>query len=154
MSDSTKTVLVLVLIIAIVIPIALSAVLVNGSFALPAKTTITSATNTTSTTGSGPATVTVTLPSGVGNTKQLNFFPAKATIVVGINNTIIWTNMDNAVHNVHFTSVPAGSTVTVDTMSPNLKNGQSYTITLTTPGTYTYVCDYHNWMIGTITVKS
>jgi plastocyanin len=94
----------------------------------------------------------ISMPSGVGNNNQLTFSPATATVVVGVNNTIIWTNQDNAVHNVDFSSVPAGSTVTAGTTSPNLKIGQTFTITLTTPGTYTYVCDYHTWMKGTIVV--
>jgi plastocyanin len=36
--------------------------------------------------------------------------------------------------------------------SPNLTQGDTYTVTLTTAGTYTFVCDYHAWMKGTITV--
>jgi plastocyanin len=155
MSGSTKAVLVLVLIIAIVIPIALSAVLINGSFALPAKTTATSSTSTTSS-ASGPGTATVVIPAGAGG--GLNFTPATATVIIGVNNTIIFTNQDTGVtHNIDFQTVPTGSNVTAGYTSPNLKSpagaGQTWSVTLTTPGTYTYVCDYHNWMKGTITVK-
>ncbi|HYW82619.1 MAG TPA: plastocyanin/azurin family copper-binding protein, partial [Spirochaetia bacterium] len=32
--------------------------------------------------------------------------------------------------------------------------GASYTHTFTTPGTYTYYCAYHLWMVGTVVVKT
>jgi plastocyanin len=93
------------------------------------------------------------MPAGVGTPgTTLNFSPVKATVTVGINNTIIFTNLDTVTHNVDFMTVPAGSSVTAGTTSPNMKNGQTYTVTLTTPGTYTYVCDFHGWMTGTIVV--
>jgi len=92
------------------------------------------------------------MPAGVGNSQSLNFSPVKVLVIVGINNTITWTNQDTATHNVDFTSVPAGSNVTVGTTSPNMKNGQTWTVKLTTPGTYNYVCDFHNWMSASITV--
>ncbi len=89
------------------------------------------------------------IPSGAGN--GANFSPSSLTVAPGT--TITFTNDDTGVtHNIDFTSVPGGSTVAPGTTSPNLKGGNSYSITLTTPGTYTYVCDYHNWMKGTITV--
>ncbi len=88
------------------------------------------------------------MPNGVGSNQQLNFSPVTITVVVGVNNTITWTNDDTVIHNVDFSTVPTGSTVAAGTTSPNMKNGQTYTITLTTPGTYTYACDYHAWMRG------
>ena len=82
---------------------------------------------------------------------SLNFSPANLTVSAGT--TIIFSDQDtSAVHNIDFQAVPSGSTVAQGTTSPNLKNGNSYNVTLTTPGTYTYVCDYHAWMKGTITV--
>jgi cytochrome c oxidase subunit II len=95
-------------------------------------------------------TETVNLPSGVGANQQLNFSPATLSVTSGT--TVTFVNQDTATHNIDFTSVPSGSTVAQGTTSPNLKNGNVYTVVLTTPGTYTYVCDYHNWMKGTITV--
>ena len=93
----------------------------------------------------------VTMPSGVGDNMQLNFAPVSITVVVGVNNTIVWTNDDTAIHNVDFQSGPTGATL--PPTSVNVSHGQSTpAITLTVPGTYTYVCDYHAWMKGTITV--
>jgi plastocyanin len=95
------------------------------------------------------------MPNGVGTQGlNLNFSPVKATVIVGVNNTIIFEDNDTAAkyHNVDFSAVPSGSTVTLGTTSPNLTNNQSWTVILTTPGTYTYACDYHSWMRGTIVV--
>jgi len=145
MSGSTKMVLALVVVIAIVIPIALGAVLINGPPSLPAKTAQ-AATGSTTSSGSGS---TITIPLGAGS--GANFSPSTLTVTSGT--TITFTNQDTGVtHNIDFQSVPAGSTVTSGTTSPNLKGGNSYSVTLTTPGTYSYVCDYHSWMKGTITV--
>jgi plastocyanin len=67
-------------------------------------------------------------------------------VVLGVNNTVAWTNDDSAPH-----------TVTADDgsfSSGNLNPGDSYTYTFTTPGTYAYHCNYHSWMKGTIIVKT
>jgi len=79
------------------------------------------------------------------------FSPDAATVVVGVNNTVSWTNNDIAGHTIYFTSVPSGATVAnSDLISP----GDYFTVTLTTPGTYHYICSLHGWMKGTITVVS
>jgi plastocyanin len=93
------------------------------------------------------------MPSGAGG--GANFSPATVTVVVGVNNTIVWTNQDTGVtHNVDFQTAPSGFSIPAGWQPlPNLKGGQSTApITLTVPGTYTYVCDYHNWMKATIVV--
>ena len=64
------------------------------------------------------------------------FGPATATVVVGVNNTITWTNDDSAAHTVTFTSVPSGAgTSNSDIIAPN----GTFTQTLTVPGTYQYI---------------
>jgi plastocyanin len=145
MHGSTKMVLVLVVVVAILIPIALGAVLINGPLSLPAKT-VQAATGSTS--SSGPSTPTITIPLGAGS--GANFSPSTLTVASGT--TITFVSDDTAVHNIDFTALPAGATIAGGTPSSNLKDGNSYTVTLTTPGTYTFVCDYHSWMKGTITV--
>ena len=118
------------------------------------STTTTSTTSTTTTSSVSASPANIIMPAGVGNNQQLNFSPVTATVYIGINNTIIFTNDDTVVHNVDWSTVPTGSTLTAGTTSVNLKNGQTYTVTLTTPGTYTYACDYHSWMRGTIVVMA
>ena len=55
-----------------------------------------------------------------------------------------------AKHNVDFSSGPSGATL--PSASPNLVKGSTFQVTLTTAGTYDYHCDYHSWMVATITV--
>ncbi len=79
------------------------------------------------------------------------FGPDNATVVVGVNNTIVWTNDDVAAHTVTFTTVPSGAgTSNSDIIAPN----GTFTQTLTVPGTYHYICSLHGWMKGTIIVKA
>ena len=144
MSGSTKMVLVLVVVIAIVIPIALGAALINGPLSLPAKTAQ-AATSSASNSASG---TTITIPLGAGN--GANFSPTSLTVASGT--TITFVSQDTATHNIRFTVIPAGATIPGGTPSTNLKQGNTYTVTLTTPGTYTFICDYHTWMKGTVTV--
>lgn len=93
----------------------------------------------------------VILPDGVGANPNLNFRPVDITVVVGINNTIQWTDLDPVPHTVTSTSVPSGAK---PFDSGNMVKGDVFTVTLTVPGKYEYVCNYHiGWMIGTITVK-
>ncbi|MDA4134261.1 MAG: plastocyanin/azurin family copper-binding protein [Thaumarchaeota archaeon] len=81
----------------------------------------------------------------------MNFSPATLNVAPGT--TITFVDQDSsAVHNVDFTSGPSGAAL--PPTSPSLMNGQTFVVTLTTPGTYTYHCDYHTWMLGTITVTA
>jgi plastocyanin len=101
---------------------------------------------TTTTIGQSPKSVAISILLNAGtNTLSKGFSPANAVVVLGVNNTVVWTNNDIAPH-----------TVTADDgsfNSGNLAPGQTYTYTFTTPGTYTYHCTYHPWMVATITVK-
>jgi plastocyanin len=79
----------------------------------------------------------------------LNFEPSTITLVIGINNTVIWTSQDVSLHNVASTSVPNGAQSFI---CPNFSRGGTYTQTFMVAGTYQYVCQYHAWMKGTIVV--
>ncbi|HKT21747.1 MAG TPA: plastocyanin/azurin family copper-binding protein [Nitrososphaerales archaeon] len=102
---------------------------------------------------SKPATSTINIASGTGSNQALNFNPSSITVVIGKNNTIQFTNSDSTTHTVTFTGAPSG--VSLSTISDSgLSAGTSFTITLTTAGTYQYHCSIHSWMSGTITVVS
>lgn len=107
-------------------------------------------TTTNSITGgvSGPK---VAIPSGVGQSQTLNFSPVNIKVVIGVNNTVAWVNQDSVPHTVTASSVPSGAS---KFNSGNLDSGATFTFTFTVPGTYTYYCLYHNWMVGTVTVVS
>ena len=70
--------------------------------------------------------------------------PDNITVVIGVNNTVIWTNNDNEPHTV------TASDGSFD--SGNMNPGARFAYTFTTPGTYTYICTYHPWMHGYVTV--
>lgn len=73
------------------------------------------------------------------------FSPATITLVIGVNNTVTWTNMDSVIHTVTADGGTFGSN--------DLSNGQTFTFTFTTPGSYGYHCSIHTYMKGTVIVK-
>jgi plastocyanin len=111
----------------------------------------TTASNTNSGTSSGGgSTVLVIMPNGVGSSQSLNFEPSRVVVVVGVNNTVVWTNNDTAAHTVTSTAVPSGASTF---NSGNMAAGAIYNYTFTTPGSYNYTCTYHAWMRATVVVK-
>ncbi|MEU0877558.1 cupredoxin domain-containing protein [Lentzea sp. NPDC005914] len=65
-----------------------------------------------------------------------------ATMTVRVGDVVTWTNQDEAAHDV------AGGTF----RSPMLAQGQSWSFTLTQPGTFDYVCSVHPDMQAQIVV--
>jgi plastocyanin len=77
--------------------------------------------------------------------------PDSIVLVIGVNDTVTWTNDDPAAHTVSSTNAPSSC---ASFNSGNMNSGASYTHTFTVPGTYSYDCRYHSWMTGTIVVKA
>jgi amicyanin len=73
--------------------------------------------------------------------KNFAFDPAVLSIKVG--DTVIWTNNDSAGHDV------SGSGF----KSPIMSNGQSYSYTFTSAGTFDYICAIHPSMKGQVIVE-
>jgi amicyanin len=76
--------------------------------------------------------------------KDFQFNPPTLTVKSG--QTITWINRDEEPHTV----------VSVEKKfkkSPPLDTDQTFTITVGTPGTYTYFCSVHPKMTGTIVVE-
>ncbi len=96
----------------------------------------------------GGSTVTVSIVPGGGSNVSIGkaYLPDPITVVAGVNSTINWINNDNAPHTV------TANDASFD--SGNVAQGQSFTFTFTTPGTYQYHCVYHPWMTGTVIVKA
>jgi len=115
----------------------------------PSSTTSSATRSTTSRTFN--STNVITIPYGVGDNESLNFQPSSTTVVVGVNNTIVWNDLDAEQHTVTSMSVPSGA---AKFDSGILNQGQTFTLTLTVPGTYEFYCTIHpTWMRGTIVVK-
>ena len=86
-------------------------------------------------------------PTGVAN--QITFSPQNVTVIIGINNTVQWTNQDTALHTV--TSDPSD---TISFNSGAIAPDGKFVYQLTTPGSIPYHCTLHpGWMHGQITVK-
>jgi plastocyanin len=97
--------------------------------------------------------VKVNMPNGVSVNSKLNFQPSTIVVVIGVNNTVTWVNQDSADHSVTFTSGPSGVQLTAIS-NADVAPGDSFTVTFTTPGVYSYHCTFHPfWMIGKIIVK-
>jgi len=100
------------------------------------------------------------LPAGIGANTALNFNPASVTVAPGT--TIEFINNDTTnIHNIDFLTMPTGATISPNpspntnlwTLSSTGFPNNTFSFTLTVPGTYTYECLYHaGWMHGTITV--
>jgi plastocyanin len=91
------------------------------------------------------------MPQGVGTDQSLNFSPATVTVAAGA--TVTFSDQDTtAPHDVVWSSVPSGANVP---NSPTvMTTGQTFSVTLTVPGTYSYYCEFHSgWMHATITVS-
>lgn len=118
-------------------------VLPNAAYASN-STAVTSSTTSLSSNSSNPQ---IVIEPGSGtNATSIYYSPANLVVVIGVNNTVTWVNNDDVPH-----------TATADNGSFNsgsLNPDQSYTYTFTTPGTFTYHCNYHPWMRGTIVVKA
>lgn len=70
-----------------------------------------------------------------------------ATLSVKAGTTVTWVHTGKITHNILSLQV-------ADLRSPDLRPGDRYSYTFTTPGTYTYYCSYHDGMSATITVTN
>ncbi|MDJ0269503.1 MAG: hypothetical protein NXY59_02950 [Aigarchaeota archaeon] len=90
--------------------------------------------------------VVVTIPRGVAHLPYIaNYWPPTIKVVIGINNSVKWINMDDHMH-----------TVTSDNWSfhsGELNLYDSFIYTFTKPGVYGYSCMPHPWMRGYVEVR-
>jgi amicyanin len=85
-------------------------------------------------------------PAAPNSVSIQNFAFSPSTLTVKVGTVVTWTNLDSAPHTVVSDS---GSELSSDTLS----NGQTYSHTFSTPGTYTYHCGVHTSMKGTVVVE-
>ncbi|WP_037360496.1 cupredoxin domain-containing protein [Amycolatopsis orientalis] len=72
---------------------------------------------------------------------------APASLTVHVGDTVTWIQHDTAPHDVVTTSAP------VAFRSPQLSQGQSWSYTFQTPGTYAYYCSVHPDMRAQVIVQ-
>jgi plastocyanin len=82
--------------------------------------------------------------TGVTHMNMQNFAYQMATIQVRVGTTVTWTNQDNVPHSITFKNGMKDSGL--------LYQGQSFSDTFSTPGTYQYYCTVHPYMVATVTV--
>jgi plastocyanin len=81
-------------------------------------------------------------PAATVRMPQLQFAPAQLSVHTGA--TVLFTNDGDVAHTV------TASDKSFD--SGDLAPGKSWSYTFTKAGTYAYICAYHSWMKGTVTV--
>jgi plastocyanin len=90
--------------------------------------------------------------------QQKNFEPKEIRGTLGVNNKVIWTNLDTTAHSVtsdnQFTDQINGPFNSIDSIGLVLPK-KTYEFTFTKDGEYAYHCEPHPWMTGkVIIVKS
>ena len=93
--------------------------------------------------GQGP-TAQGTPAVGVNQVAIQNYAYQPAVIQVTTGTTVTWTNQDTVAHTVTFRNASQHSDL--------MQQGQTYSYTFTTPGTYRYYCAVHPYMVGTVIV--
>jgi plastocyanin len=144
---------VFVLVAVIILALAGTYIATTLPGSLPTKIT-TSATELTSSSSAtyatyatrGPPYAVIYIMNGASQGKVESFNPQNSTVVIGVNNTVVWKNLDTA----NQTIVEAGNGFS----SPNLVPTQTWNYTFTTPGTYAYSNPNFPWENGTITVTT
>jgi plastocyanin len=116
----------------------------NPTSAPPAATaTQGTAPTTQPTTGTAPAQVVQV--KIVESNNQYSFQPSTITVPKGAQ--VVWTNNSDAPHTVT-------SDTNVFNTTSNLDQNATFKTIFATPGTYTYHCNIHPYMKGTITVTA
>ncbi len=104
---------------------------------------------------SGASTPPSCYSSGCGSNYLYGYSPTVITVVIGVNNTVTWTNDDAGV--AHTVTSSAGDPASFSSgcigsgCSP--ATPQTFTYTFTVAGTYYYHCTYHGWMEGEVVVE-
>jgi amicyanin len=96
----------------------------------------------------GSAGTTMAAPTAAASVTILtdSFQPAALTVKAG--DTVTWTNTDTTPGNAHTVTSKGRGPL----QSSSLSQGQTYSYTFTTAGSYPYYCAIHPDMTGTITV--
>jgi plastocyanin len=87
--------------------------------------------------------------------QQRNFEPKEIRGTLGINNKIVWTNVDTTAHSVttdnQYSDQISGPFNSIDSTGLILPQ-KTYEFTFTKDGEYPYHCEPHPWMTGKVTI--
>ena len=87
----------------------------------------------------------VTATAGTVTVGIQNLIFSPNTITLNVGDSVNWVNQDGVLHS---------TTQDANLWSSNLIPGGSFTFMFNNPGTYTYHCRFHPYMIGTINVSN
>jgi|ERR1700683_2197006 len=96
--------------------------------------------------GSSPASSSSSSPTAASSVKIQNYAFSPAAVTVKKGASVTWTNEDSVGHTVTESDGQAGPS------SSTLNQGQSYSFTFNTAGTFHYKCSIHPYMTGTVIV--
>lgn len=99
-----------------------------------------------------PQSVTVVIPADASiSDANPTFSPKEITVVLGLNNTVVWINHSNSPERVIGEDVNApGDFGKIRSL---IAPGGTWAFTFTEEGTYNYLSDIHPWLKGTVIVK-
>ncbi len=93
-----------------------------------------------------------TSPSGSMMITIQNFAFSPASITVPRGSTVMWTNQDSVQHQIINDATTTSGQGQIFESNP-IGQGQSYSFTFNTAGTYPYHCNIHPSMKGTVIVQ-
>lgn len=99
--------------------------------------------------------VQIQMNAGITPGGNLGFSPTVVRVVIGVNNTVTWTDNDNSQDAQGYVpqhTISANNGTWGTAVSSPLNPGDNFTYTFTSPGTYPYHCNIHAWMTGTVIV--
>jgi len=89
--------------------------------------------------------VVIVMPRAVSHMPYgMNFYPSAVRVVLGVNSTVRWINLDDHMHTV------TSSDWSFHSGELNLYD--SFTYSFRSPGEYVYFCLPHPWMQGVVVV--
>jgi plastocyanin len=103
-----------------------------------------------------PQVTKISILNGAGiDQSSKGFSPNTVVVAIGVNNTVVWTDDDNKADDNGYLPF---HTVTADDnsfRSGTLSSftGNQFNYTFVTPGTFSYHCNVHSWMKGSVIVK-
>jgi len=78
------------------------------------------------------------------------FEPPTLRIIIGVNNTVRWVNLDDLAHTVTSLETPRSVSFDSGLISP----GASFVVKFNVEGHYTYYCQVHPWAGGIVIVEN
>ncbi len=97
-------------------------------------------------TSNSSVTVLIVPGASKSNNPTGHFSPQNVTVVIGINNTVVWINHDYSIHTITSRNGLFGSGL--------LNTGDKWSYTFHTVGYFSYYCSIHPFMMGTVVVKN